>query len=132
MLESLLALSAAVKVLTETVAGAIDNRFKLSDDVMSWMTLVISVLVGITATEFAGLNMFAAPGFAVHLSPELGILITGVAVAFGSNVLNELFGVLEGFHDQSQAKADAIKAGGTTVDVKASVETTPPTATGTN
>lgn len=99
MLQSILALAAASKVLTELISNAILNNATWPDATKSQLKLLVSVIVGIAAAFATGLNIFAAFNFQVSVPAAVGVLVTGVIVGFGSNVVNEIFGVLEGWND---------------------------------
>lgn len=112
LLQELLALAAVCKVLTETILGGIRVKLTTTDSdgtthlsistaAFEWLSLLISLIVAILANEVAGLNLLANTSAATRVSPDVAILLTGVALGFGSNVVNELFGIFEGWHDRA-------------------------------
>lgn len=100
MLQSLLALAAACKVLTELISnGLLSGAPSIPDAHKSQLKLLVSVIVGVVAAFTTGQNVFTAFTFQVSVPPLIGVLVTGVVVGFGSNVVNEIFDVLQGWSD---------------------------------
>lgn len=123
MFESILALSAVVNRLTEVVKTAVLEKVKFSDDATAWLTLVISLLIGVLAALFANANLFADPSFAVHVDPTAGILLTGLLIGFGSNALHQVFDLINAVKDVLSAPTATVSQTTTTTPTGTSTTT---------
>ena len=104
MLDLLIVLSGAVNRAVELLKPALE-RYISDENARHWATYVVSLLIGVFAAFSANVNILAdSERFA--LVPELfGVIVTGLIIGGGSNVINALFDILYGWRDRVEQPA---------------------------
>src|SRR5688572_20263841 len=101
MLELLLALSASVNRAIEVVRRA--TEIKDADGVVTghtlpdWLYLLFSLVGGVFVAFVSNVNLFAADPQYAFLPPIVGLVITGLVIGGGSNVIHAAFDLMNAF-----------------------------------
>lgn len=103
MLETLLVLSTAVNRLVEVVIKPL-IPLTIPDDIRNLILVISSMVVGILAALGANLNLLAENEFYGQLNPVLGIVLTGIFLGAGSNVIQSVFGLIYGWKEQTKSQ----------------------------
>lgn len=98
MLDQLLALSTAVNRLVEvTVKPFLPEN--LDERLRNGVLLAFSMVFGVIAAGGASLNILADNSAYGEVSSLVGLIVTGLVVGAGSNVIAAVFGILYGWKE---------------------------------
>jgi hypothetical protein len=103
MIEELGVMAIAVNRLVEYVKKTVLEPYVTNDGRRKVLTLTLSLVLGVFAAVGAGMNIFAGEtAYAVTLSPIVGQIVTGLALGFGANFVDLVWGLLYGHKQPAQ------------------------------